>query len=165
MYTLTATVTDSVGNSVSQVFEFLVVYDPAGGRVSGAGWFWSDNSSYPLDNDPWGNWAFFGYRARYRNGEDTPRGRTKLHLLGEFFFRSTSYDYLIINDTTAVAEGDGRVGGQSGYRFRIQGIDNGWLDYVQITIWNEATGETVYDNGAMFDEGDLVLFGGIRIRS
>ena len=102
-----------------------------------------------------------------RNGEDTPRGRTNLHLLGEFYFRSTSYDYLIINDTTAIAEGSGRLDGQNGYRFRVQGIDNGWLDYIHIEIWEETPNGpvTVYDNGVMFDDGDLVLFGGIRIRS
>ncbi len=165
VYTLTATVTDSLGNSDTSVYEFVVVYESENGRVNGAGWFWSSNVSYPLDDDPWGNWAFFGFRSRYRNGEDTPRGSTRLHLLGEFYFRSTGYDYMTINDTTAVAEGTGRLDGESGYRFRIQAIDNGWLDFVQITIWDPETGTTVYDNGIMFDEGDVVLFGGIRVRS
>ena len=140
VYTVTVTVEDSAGNVDTSVFEFAVVYDPAAGRVSGAGWFWSGDEAYD-DPDPWGEWAFFGYRARYRNNEPTPRGKTRLHLLGEFYFRSTSYDYLIINDTMAVAEGTGRIGSDTGYRFRVQGVDNGWIDFFQITIWDDATGE------------------------
>lgn len=161
---MTVTVADAAGNVDTAVFEFVVVYDAGAGRVSGSGWYWSGNEAYD-DGDPWGNWAHFGYRARYRNDEPTPRGTTKLHLWGEFFFTSTAYDYLVINDTVAVAEGSGRLDGQDGYRFRVQGIDNGWVDFFQITIWNEATGEIVYDNGVMYDEGDFVLLGGIRIRS
>ena len=93
-----------------------------------------------------------------------PSGRTQLRLLGDFYFRSTSYDYLIVNDAIAIAEGTGRISGQD-YRFRVQGIDNGWLDFFQITIWDPATGEVVYDNGILYDKGDVVLLGGIRVRS
>ena len=73
VYAIEVTVTDSVGNTDSSIFEFAVVYDPAGGRVSGAGWYWSGPEAYS-EEEPWGGPAFFGYRARYRNGEDTPRG-------------------------------------------------------------------------------------------
>ena len=164
VYAVTVTVTDAAGNSDSSVYEFVVVYDPSGGRVDGVGTYWSGNEAYD-DGDPWGNLAFFGYGARYESGQSTPSGTTKLRLLGEFFFKSTSYDYLIVNDSVAVAEGVGRMNGQEDYRFRVQGIDNGWFDMFQITIWNDVTGTVVYDNGVLFDEGDLVLLGGIRVRS
>ena len=85
-------------------------------------------------------------------------------MLGEFFFRSTSYDYLIVNDAIAIAEGVGKIGNTQ-YRFRVQGIDNGWLDFFQITIWDPVTDEVVYDNGVLYDKGDLVLLGGITLRS
>jgi hypothetical protein len=139
-----------------------VVYDPAAGRVSGAGLYWSGPEAY-ADEGPYGGPATFGYRARYKNDDPTPVGKTKLHLIGEFFLKSTSYDYLIINDTVAVAEGVGKVDGTHGYRFRVQGIDNGFLDFFQITIW-DPDGEVFYDNGVLYDNGDLVLLGGIRIR-
>ncbi|MEM9464772.1 MAG: hypothetical protein AAGA90_05345, partial [Actinomycetota bacterium] len=164
VYTVTVTITDAAGNVDTSVFEFAVVFDPdSRGRVAGAGWYWSGPEAY-VDEEPWGGPAFFGYRARYRNNSDTPSGKTKLHLLGEFFFKSTSYDYLIVNDTMAVAEGVGKIDGQSGYRFRVQGIDNGRHDFFQISIWDEDTGEVIYDNGVLYDEGDLVLLGGIRVR-
>jgi hypothetical protein len=164
VYAIEVTITDGAGNTDTSLFEFAVVYDPAAGRVSGAGWYWSGPEAY-AEEEPWGGPAFFGYRARYRGTEETPRGRTKLHLLGEFFFKSTSYDYLIVNDTVAVAEGVGKIGRDDGYRFRVQGIDNGWLDFFQITIWHDDTGEIVYDNGILYDEGDVVLLGGIRVMS
>ncbi|MDW3212575.1 MAG: choice-of-anchor Q domain-containing protein [Ilumatobacteraceae bacterium] len=164
VYPVTVTVTDSVGNSDTSSYEFVVVYDPEAGRVDGSGWYWSGNEAYD-DGDRWGNWAFFGYSARYKKNATVPSGTTKLRLLGEFYFKSTGYDYLLINDTVAVAEGVGKLDGRSGYRFRVQGVDNGWIDFFQITIWDEDTGEVVYDNGVLYDSGDVVLLGGIRIRS
>jgi hypothetical protein len=124
-----------------------------------------NKKSYGKRHSVWGSWAYFGYSARYKNNATTPSGSTELHLSGEFEFESTSYDYLIVNDTMASAAGSGKVNGHRGYRFTVQGIDNGWLDYFQLTIWDEVTGEIVYDNGVLFDEGDLVLFGGIRVKS
>ena len=154
---------DAAGNTDTSLFEFAVVYDPTiNGRVAGAGWYWSGAEAY-AEEEPWGGPAFFGYRARYKNDE-TLKGKTRLHLLGEFFFKSTSYDYLIINDTMAIAEGVGKINGSTGYRFRVQGIDNGRFDFFQISIWDEATGEVIYDNGILYDEGDLVLLGGIRVK-
>ncbi|MEO0493020.1 MAG: hypothetical protein AAF081_06360 [Actinomycetota bacterium] len=163
VYTVTVTIADAAGNTDISVFEFAVVYDPTiNGRVAGAGWYWSGAEAY-AEEEPWGGPAFFGYRARYNNDEAV-RGKTRLHLLGEFFFKSQSYDYLIINDTMAIAEGVGKINGDTGYRFRVQGIDNGRFDFFQISIWDEVTGEVIYDNGILYDEGDLVLLGGIRVR-
>ena len=51
-----------------------------------------------------------------------PRETTKLRLLGDFYFKSTSYDYLIVNDAMVIAEGVGKIGATE-YRFRVQGID------------------------------------------
>ncbi len=164
VYPITVTIEDSAGNSDVSTYEYVVVYDPGAGRVTGAGWYWSGNEAYQ-NGRPWGNWAHFGYNAKYKKNATTPSGTTKLRLSGEFYFKSSGYDYLIVNDTMAVAEGAGKIDGQSGYRFRVQGIDNGWIDFFQITIWDEATGETIYDNGVLFDSGDIVLLGGIRIKS
>jgi hypothetical protein len=165
VYTVTVTVRDDAAGEDVGTFEFVVLFDPTtNGRVSGAGFYWSGPEAY-ADSGAWGSPAFFGYRARYKNGDDLPSGRTKLRLLGEFFFRSTAYDYLIVNDTLAIAEGVGTTGGSTEYRFRVQGVDNGWIDFFQITIWDETTGDVLYDNGVLYDDGDVVLLGGIRVRS
>jgi hypothetical protein len=167
VYAITVTVDDGTESSVS-IFQFATIYDRAAGRVTGSGTYWSGPETYA------GGWigrpAFFGYDARYRANDVVPRGTTKLHLLGEFLFTSTSYDYLIVNDTFAVAAGTGKFNGRSGHDFRVQGIDNGRVDFFQLTIWNPA-GDVVYDNGVKYEggqlveapEGDRVLLGGIRI--
>ncbi len=168
VYPITVTIDDGMASDTS-VFQFATIYDPGAGRVSGAGLYWSGPEAY--DGGRWGSTAIFGYNARYKGDDPVPRGKTKLHLLGEFLFKSTSYDYLIINDTFAVAKGTGKFNGRSGYDFRVQGIDSGWLDFFQLTIW-DPNGEVVYDNGVKYDngqlveapEGDRVLLGGIRIR-
>jgi hypothetical protein len=173
VYSVDVTVTDRSGMSSTATHQFIVIFDPTGGRVSGSGAFWSEPRSY-LGNGPrWGTIALFGYDARYPRNSTTPIGSTRLLLLGGFSFLSTAYDYLVVNDTIAVAEGVGRVNGQGGYRMRVQGIDNGRVDFFQMTIWNEATGEVLYDNGLLYegvpddvrtDAGNRVLLGGIVIR-
>ena len=174
VYTVTVTVDDSSGLPVAAAtHEFVVIFDPGGGRVAGSGIYWSDNASFMGNGPRWGTIATFGYNARYRNGASTPTGQTSLKLLGGFGFTSTAYDYLIVNDTVAVTEGVGKLNGQAGYRMRVQGIDNGRYDFFQITIWNDSTKEIIYDNGILYedvpddvrdDRGDRVLLGGIVVR-
>ncbi|MCU0261208.1 MAG: hypothetical protein MUE78_09335 [Ilumatobacteraceae bacterium] len=172
VYTVTVTVEDSHGFVAEEVFEFVVVFDPGAGRVAGAGAYWSDRASSMGSGPRLGSLAVFGYDARYRSGASTPTGSTHLAVLGGFVFTSSAYDYLVINETVAISEGTGRVNGRSGYRMRVQGIDNGKYDFFQMTIWDATTGVVIYDNGTLYEEtpddvrlerGDLVLLGGIRI--
>ncbi len=173
VYSVDVTVTDRSGLSSTETYDFVVVFDPRGGRVSGSGVFWSDPQSYFGDGPRWGTISLFGYDARYRNNSTTPVGQTQLRLVGGFSFQSTAYDYLVVNDTIAVSEGIGRIDGRGGYRMRVQGIDNGRVDFFQITIWDDETDEVVYDNGTVYegvpddvrtDAGDRVLLGGIVVR-
>ncbi len=173
VYSVEVTLTDRSGLSSTATHEFIVIFDPAGGRVAGSGAFWSSPESYFGEGPRWGTIALFGYDARYRTGASTPIGSTHLRLLGGFSFRSTDYDYLVVNNTIAVTEGIGKIDGEDGYRMRVQGIDNGRVDFFQITIWDDETGEVVYDNGTVYegvpddvrtDAGDRVLLGGIVVR-
>ena len=164
VYPVEITITDALGDFDSEVFEFVVVYDPTiNGRVNGSGFYWS-GAGASAGTSRWGAPAFFGYDAKYKKNATVPSGETKLRLLGQFFFRSTQYDFLIVNDAMAIAEGTGTIGGGSEYRFRVQGIDNGWLDFFQITIWDPTTDEVLYDNGVLYDKGDVVLLGGIKVK-
>ena len=161
VYSLEITVRDQTGASSTQPFEFVVVFDTTErGTVSGSGIYWSGPEARP-GGSRWGTLAFFGFDAKYKRGVVV--GETELRLLGDFYFSSTSYDYLIVNDALAVAEGTGKIGSTT-YRFRVQAVDNGWLDFFQMTIWNPTTNQVVYDNGVLFDKGDLVLLGGIKVK-
>ncbi len=164
VYPVTVTLTDANGESDSELYEFVVVYDPTtNGRVTGSGAYWSGAEASPA-TPRWGAPAFFGYDARYKQNATLPTGETQLRLLGQFLFKSTRYDYLIVNDAIAIAEGVGTTGGGTQYRFRVQGIDNGGIDFFQITIWNPTTDAVLYDNGVLYDDGDLVLLGGIKVK-
>ncbi len=164
VYTVTVEVSDLAGASDSEVFEFVVVFDPdTRGRVSGSGLLLVRGRRSA-------RWLELGRASLLRLRRPVPQkrrcsiGGTYLRLVGDFYFRSTSYDYLIVNDAIAIAEGTGKISGRE-YRFRVQGIDNGRLDFFQITIWDPATDQVVYDNGVLYDKGDLVLLGGIKVRS
>ena len=105
------------------------MYDPTAGSVSGSGFYWSGSEARP-SGPRWGTAAFFGYDAKYKRDATVPSGTTKLRLLGDFYFKSTSYDYLIVNDAMAIAEGVGKIG-DTEYRFRVQGID-GALERIRL---------------------------------
>ena len=83
----------------------------------------------------------FRYNARYKNNPDPPVGDTQFRLLGDFLFRSTTYDYLIINDAMAIAEGVGTMGGGTSTGSGFRASTTGGLDLFQITIWDPTTGE------------------------
>ncbi len=150
VYTVTVTVEDKSMLQATATHQFVVIYDPGAGRVAGSGVYWSDRESFMGNGPRWGSLGLFGYTARYRAGDTTPIGQTSLSLLGGFGFKSTSYDYLVINSTVAVAEGVGKVNGVAGYRMRVQGIDNGRYDFFQITIWNDDG--VLYDNGILYED-------------
>ena len=174
VYEVNVVVEDGAGLTDAGLFDFVVIYDPAAGRVTGSGGYWSPAYADGDAGSPWGNPAFFGYTSRYKPGATEPVGETKLNLLGVFSFVSTSYDYLIINDSMAITEGVGRLqGDDTVYRMRVQAIDNPRVDFFQITIKNDVTGETLYDNGVIFDddgaaignENGSAVLGTIRIRA
>jgi hypothetical protein len=173
VYSVDVTLTDRSGLTSTATHEFVVIFDANGGRVAGSGAYWSTPASYMGNGPRFGTIGVFGYDARYQSGATKPIGQTSLNLLGGFSFRSSAYDYLVINNTIAITEGVGKVNGTGGYRMRVQGIDNGRIDFFQITIWNDATGEVLYDNGTLYegvpedvrtDAGDRVLLGGIVVR-
>ena len=172
VYSVEVTLTDRAGLTSTATHEFVVIFDPSGGKVAGSGIFWSNPQSYFGNGPRWGAVSLFGYNAQYRNGSSKPVGQTRLNLLGGFSFQSTAYDYLVVNNTIAVTEGVGKVNGTAGYRMRVQGIDNGRIDFFQITIWDDATGAVLYDNGTVYegvpddvrtDAGDRVILGGIVV--
>ena len=165
VYTVTLTLTDGAGTPATQEFEFVVVFDPAAARTL-------CRAPASTGRAPrLGRAAPSGVRRRSSATTPAtravPTDRRARHSCGFSVTSSSvrpSYDYLIVNDAIAIAEGVGSIGSNE-YRFRVQGIDNGWLDFFQITIWDPVTDEVVYDNGILYDKGDVVLLGGIKVKS
>jgi len=153
VYELTLTVKDDDGGQDSSIYQFVVVYDPSGGFVTGGGWINSAvNSNYLYMHV--GGKATFGFVAKYKKGATVPDGNTEfLFKAGNLNFKSTSYDWLIVTGSNyAKFKGTGTINGQGDYKFQIWAGDGTGLngaDTFRIKIWYEDGGSevVVYDNG------------------
>ena len=150
VYTVKLTVTDDDGGAGTSTFQYVVVYDPTGGFVTGGGWF----------TDPaTGSKAHFGFNPKYQKNTTIPKGETEFKLSG-ITFKSTTHDWLVINGTKAQFKGSGTINGTGDYNFLVTVIDSS-PDKIRIRIWNLA-GQVIYDNqmGASDDAIPNTAIGG-----
>lgn len=150
VYTIGVTVSDGdlagTRNSLADMPAYIVVFDPAGGFVTGGGWIMSPAGALAADGSVTGK-ATFGFVSRYRPGATVPSGDTEFHFrAGALQFRSSAYEWLVVSGSRAQFRGEGSVNGVGSHRFMITAIDGGQdgFDRFRIRIWN-ATG-LVYDN-------------------
>jgi PKD repeat protein len=147
VYTLTLTVTDDEGASGSCTFQFVVVFDPSAGFVTGGGWFESPPGAYTPDPTATGR-ATFGFVSKYKKGATVPDGNTVFQFVaGDLNFKSTSYEWLVIAGNKAMFKGSGTINGGGDYAFMVSAID-GSPDRFRIRIWDKVTGVVIYDNQA-----------------
>ena len=147
------TVTDVCGNSVVLYSDYVPVYDPNGGFVTGGGWIWSPLGAYKNDPTLVGK-ANFGFVAKYKKGSDTPDGHPEFQFkAGDLNFNSVSYDAmrLIISGARAQFKGVGTINGSGNYGFMISVVDGqingGESDKFRIKIWDLDNNDAiVYDN-------------------
>jgi hypothetical protein len=132
----------------------VVVYDPAGGFVTGGGWIDSwPGSCGPAapdgvcEDDPTGR-ATFGFVARYKKGAAAPDGNTAfVFQAASLRFDSDSYDWLVVaGKDRAQFKGMGSIDGVPGYEFMLTAYDGGDTnpDGFRIKIWTGT--DLVYDN-------------------
>ena len=155
VYTVTVTVTDKDGGSDTEVYEFVVVYDPDAGFVTGGGWIDSPAGAYKPNLALAGK-ATFGFVSKYKQGRTTPDGNTEFQFhAGDMNFHSDSYEWLVVTGSDyAMFKGTGTINGglcPDGklYLFRVWAGDDD-PDTFRIRIWCEDTDgvETDhYDNG------------------
>jgi hypothetical protein len=167
-YTIELTVADDDGGSGISLFQFVVIYDPDGGFVTGGGWIDSPAGAYTADPTLFGS-AHFGFVAKYKKGAMTPTGSTEFQFqAGDLNFHSNSYQWLVVAGARAMFKGEGTINGGAGYGFILTAIDgalpggNG-ADKFRIKIWEISTGALVYDNqmgAGDNEEPDTVLTGG-----
>lgn len=107
VYTLTVTVVDNNGGSESETFEYVLVYDPDGGFVTGGGWIDSPAGAYLSDTSLTSK-ASFGFVAKYKKGATVPDGNTQFQFkAGDLNFHSSSYQWLTVAGSDAKFEGVG----------------------------------------------------------
>jgi hypothetical protein len=151
VYTLTLTVTDDDGGAGQSLFQYVVVYDPSAGFVTGGGWINSPAGAYALDPSLTGK-ATFGFVSKYQHGATVPSGNTQFnfHVAG-MNLNSTSYDWLVIAGARAQYRGSATINGSGNYGFLLSAIDGqinggGGMDRFRIKIWEKSTGQIIYDN-------------------
>jgi hypothetical protein len=166
VHTIQLTVTDRDGSSGTSVYEYVVIYNPDGGFVTGGGWIWSPAGAYAADADLIGK-ANFGFVAKYKKGTSVPEGTTEFQFkAGDLNFHSSSYDWLVVaGQDKAKFKGVGTVNDSGNYGFMLTGTD-GSPDTFRIKIWDKDNGDAVvYDNqmGQADDSYDGTALGGGNI--
>ena len=96
VYAITVTVTDDDTGSATSIFQFVVVYDPNAGFVTGGGWINSPAGAYTPNSSLVGR-ANFGFVSKYQKGANVPTGQTEFEFsLGNLKFHSTVYQWLVV---------------------------------------------------------------------
>ncbi len=151
VYTLKLTLTDNHGNTDTEQYQYVVVYDPNGGFVTGGGWIDSTGGAYVADPSMTGK-ANFGFVSKYQKGSSAPSGETEFQFdAGGLNFNSTVYQWMVISGPKAQYKGTGTLNGSGDYGFLLTANDGqvtggGGLDRFRIKIWDKVTGTVVYDN-------------------
>jgi subtilisin family serine protease len=151
VYTVSVTVRDDDGGSAGAKFEYVVVYDPSAGFVTGGGWIMSPPGAYIANLSLTGK-ANFGFVSKYKKGATVPTGETEFQFhAGELNFHSTEYQYLVIAGIKAQYKGVGTVNGAGNYGFLLTATDGhlktgDGVDKFRIKIWDRVSGSLVYDN-------------------
>ncbi len=170
VYTIRAVVADDDGGTGEVIYQYMVVYDPSAGFVTGGGWFWSPEGACRLS---WCTYqttgrANFGFVSKYQKGAKVPTGQTEFQFqAGNLNFHSDAYQWLVISGPKAQYKGTGTLNGVPGYGFLLTAWDGqasggGGQDKFRIKIW-DSSGTVVYDNqmGASdTDDPTTVIQGG-----
>jgi uncharacterized repeat protein (TIGR01451 family) len=153
IYTVSLTVTDDDHDADTETFtQYIVIYDPSAGFVTGGGWINSPAGAYVADASLVGK-ANFGFVSKYIAQKDktTPllTGNTEFQFqAGSLNFSSTVYDWMVVSGSSKASyKGSGTVNGAPGYAFLLSVVDGGSTgDKFRMKIWNKATSAIVYDN-------------------
>jgi hypothetical protein len=148
------TITDACGLTATKTFEYVVVYDPNGGFVTGGGSILSPvNTTLPYMQV--GGKATFGFVAKYAKGSQVAGNTDFQFQAGNLTFKSSSLTdaRLVIAGSIANYKGVGTINGTGNYGFMVAAVDGDYNkgtgpDKFRMKIWEVAGGKVVYDNQA-----------------
>jgi hypothetical protein len=170
VYTVTLTVSNNLGGSGQSVFQYVVVYNPSAGFVTGGGWINSPAGAYAANPNLTGQ-ANFGLNAKYQSGSNVPTGNTEFQFpAANLNFHATSYDWLVITTNQAQYQGSGTINSAGNYGFLVTGLDSGGgstPDKLRVKIWDKNNNNAVvYDTqpGAANTAAPTTPLGGGRIQ-
>ena len=152
VYTVRLMLTDDDGDSDESIFQYIAIYDPEGGFVTGGGWINSPEGAYAPDPSLAGK-ANFGFVSKYKKGADIPTGATEFQFkVANLNFHSDTYQWLVVAGPKAQFKGTGTINGAGNYGFMLTAVDAALtpsteVDKFRIKIWDKDNGDAiVYDN-------------------
>lgn len=151
VYPLSLSFLDDKGGTITKTHQYVVVYDPSGGFVTGNGSIDSPIGAYIADPTLTGR-AKFGFVAKYQQGATQPMGQASFNLkVADFDFQSTTLQWLVVSGQKAQLKGSGTVNGSGNYSFLVTMIDGelaggDGIDKFRIKITDPSTGNVLYDN-------------------
>jgi hypothetical protein len=166
VYTVRLTVTDKDEGSGEAIYQYVVVYDPVGGFVTGSGWFDSPAGAYTPEPFLTGR-ANFGFVSRYTKGTTVPIGNTQFQFkVADLKFNSDVYQWLVVAGPKAQFKGIGTINGVGNFGFIVTALDEDLtpstdVDLFRIKIWDKENGDIVVYDNQIGDADDADLTTGI----
>ena len=152
VYTVTLTVRDDANASDVKSHQYVVVYDPSAGFVTGGGWIAYDATACPVLCGGANGRGDFGFVSKYKKGATAPTGDTRFEFhAGTLAFASVEYEWLVVAGKRAQFKGRGTINGAGDYGFLLTAVDDA-TDAFRIKIWDRATSTVVFDNQMNADD-------------
>ena len=146
VYEVRTTLRDDDGGTDGAVHQYVVVYDPTAGFVTGGGWIAYGSAACPNLCTGAAGRGDFGFVSKYKKGATVPEGDARFEFhAGSLTFTSTVYEWLVVAGKRAQFKGRGTINGAGDYGFLVTAVDN-TTDAFRIKIWNRTTNEVVFDN-------------------
>jgi hypothetical protein len=144
VYTVTLTVTNPNQQSGQSQYQYVVVYNPSAGFVTGGGWITSPAGAYPANPALTGP-ANFGFDVKYHQGDTMPTGDLEfLFPAANLNFHSTGFDWLVVNGNVAQFQGSGTINGAGNYGFLVTVLDGRPApSKIRIQIWDKSHGNDI----------------------
>jgi PKD repeat protein len=162
LYAVELTLTDdSSGLSDEGTYEFVVVYDPSDGFVTGAGWINSPAGAFCPAPSLTGK-ANFAFVSKYTTGKQVPTGNTQFQFnAAGLNLSSEEYNWLVVTGGhSAIFKGVGTINGQLAstgepYKFIVWAGDDE-PDTFRVRIWYEDSSNNEF---VLYDNVDLLCDG------
>lgn len=152
LYNVTLTIEDACGLTDTEVYSYIVIYNPCNGFVTGGGYINSPAGAYASSPSSTGK-ANYGFEAKYNSKDGSPKGEFEFKFESKgskLKVKSSSVEWLMINYDQAIMKGDAKVNERSGYHFIVSIIDGGiaaknGTDYFRLIVWDDSN-NVIYDN-------------------
>jgi len=124
VYQVTVTVTDDDGVPVTSApFQYVVIYNPTGGFLTGEGKYQS-LAGWDTQNTGATGEVKLGISAQYQTGNTVPTGQSKINFkVGNLSFSGATFQWLVVNGSKATVLGSGTINGIGNYTILLSGID------------------------------------------